>query len=368
MLLRRSFAAVASVLLLATAGACSSTTKGNVSTTCPDDGGCQPATVFATGILSAILVTSDAVFAGDVAANVYVAEKARSASRLLAKSADTTHEVASFVTTSRGLFWLTTERAASAGAAPTGALVWFPSDATEPVVIDAALSGPRGLAAVGDVVYVAVSGKIVELPAGEMHLRDVLSVSAYALRSHGESLYFHDGLSTISSWRLGDAAPQVLAEHVTVGSPFGLEPGARNDATAPFVVDDSGIYWLQQDATGGKVAHVALVGGTVETPIAIAKDYPKTLAIEDGYIYWTQADSSFLPENTTIHRASKSALTTTDVLLGSVVGDVTGLQATPEGLYVAASPSLTDFDAKTLGFKRYGGPLLIIPRAMLDAR
>lgn len=40
----------------------------------------------------------------------------------------------------------------------------------------------------------------------------------------------------------------------------------------------------------------------------------------------------------------------------------------PEGVYIAASPSLSDFDVTTLGFERYGGPLLVIPRAMLDAR
>ena len=94
----------------------------------------------------------------------------------------------------------------------------------------------------------------------------------------------------------------------------------------------------------------------------------KAISVDDGHVYWTQADSLFLPSKTTLHRATKDLLATSDVVLGTLVGDATSVQAMPEGLYIAASPSLSDLDVSTLGFKRYGGPLLIIPRAMLDAR
>ena len=355
------------MLLVAVAGGCSSTTKGDVSATCPDDGGCEPRPVFATGILSAILVTSDAVYAGDLGGNVYAADKPLRASRVLSAGTNDTRNVASFVRTSRGLYWFTSPNTTQQEPHPKSSLVWFPSDGTEAVVIDTQLERPRGIAAINDIVYLAVPGHVLALDAGARQLRSVLDVEAYGLRSDVLSLYFHDGLSKISSWRLGDAKPQVLVEDAVL---YAMPSASMTLAYEedPFVVDDSGLYWLELDLGRQGLAHAPLSGGPSERPITIAKDYPKAIALDDGHVYWTQADSLFATGRTTIHRAAKNALATSDVVLGTIVGDATGLQAMPEGLYIAASPSITDFDVNSLGFKRYGGPLLILPRAMLDAR
>lgn len=346
------------------ASGCSSTAKGDVSTTCPEDGGCQPRTVFATGVLSAVLVTPDSVYAGDMGGNVYAADKPLRASRVLSTGSATTRGVAAFERTSHGLYWFTSPSRTQQQPDPRSALVWFPADAAAPVVIDDQLARPRGMAVINDILYVAVPDHILQLRAGETKLENVLDVDAYALRSNALSLYFTDGLGTISSWRLGDAKAEV---RVTGGSFTELvSPSDLTYREPPFVVDDSGFYWLQTGFGPGALGHAPLAGGVAEKPLAIAKEYPKAIALDAGYVYWTQADSLFLPQKTTIHRAAKDALDK-DEVVASLVGDATGLQAMPEGLYIAASPSFTDFDATTLGFKRYGGPLVIVPRAMLDA-
>jgi len=247
--------------------------------------------------------------------------------------------------------------------------VWFPADGSAAEVVAGDLARPRGMAAIGDIVYLAQPDALLELPPGEKALRHVLPIAAYGLRSHGESLYFHDGLSKISSWRMGDAAPEVVVDGASLFSMPTAMSSSLTYAEDPFVVDDSGLYWLEGSLVGGgKLAHASLAGGAHETPITIASDVVKAISVDDGHLYWTQADSLFLPSKTTIHRAAKDALGTSDVVLGTLVGDATSVQAMAEGVYIAASPSLTDLDVTTLGFKRYGGPLLIIPRAMLDAR
>jgi hypothetical protein len=354
---------VASVVV--STSACSSTAKGDVSTTCPDDGGCQPQTVFATGVLSAVLVTSDSVYAGDIGGNVYAADKPLRASRVLSTGSSTTRGVAAFARTSHGLYWFTSPSRTQQDPHPKSALVWFPTEASAPVVIDDQLARPRGMAVINDILYLAVPGHVLQLRAGETKLESVLDVDAYALRSNALSLFFTDGLATISSWRLGDSKPEV---RVTGGSFTELaSPSDLTYREPPFVVDDSGFYWLQTGFVENALGHAPLAGGVAERPIVIAKEYAKAITLDDGHVYWTQADSLFLPQKTAIHRAAKSALDK-DEVVASFVGDATGLQAMPEGLYIAASPSFTDLDATTLGFKRYGGPLVIVPRAMLDAR
>jgi hypothetical protein len=361
-------ALLVSMLLVATAGACSSTTTGTVSTTCPEDGGCQPKPVFATGVLSTFLVTTDSIYAGDIAGDVFAADKPLRASRSLARGSDSERNVAAFVRTSRGLYWFTSPPRSQTTHEPKSSLFWFPADATEPVLIASELPRPIGMAAVGDVVYLAATDHLLALSPGDTALRPVLDVAAYGLRSHGESLYFHDGLSKISSWRMGDKQPEVLVRDAILDwMPSTQVSGRLTYAPDPLVVDDSGLYWFEsQGLGGGALAHAPLGGGPREAAITIAADVVNSLSVDDQFIYWSQA--AFIASTSTIHRAAKSALANSDVVLGSLVGDATSVQATPEGLYIAASPSLTDFDVSSLGFKRYGGPLLIIPRAMLDAR
>ena len=356
---------------MAAASACSSTAKGSdAPATCPDDGGCQPRPVFASGVLSTVLVTSDSVYAGDLGGNVYAADKPLRTSRVLSRGTDATRNVASFVRTSRGLYWFTSPPATEAVPKPKSALVWFPSDGESAVVIRDDLALPLGIAAIGDVVYLAEPDGLLELSPGETSLRSALAIAAYGLCGHGESLYFHDGLSKISSWRMGDAAPEVLVEGASLSS-MPSASYALEYAADPFVVDDSGLYWIEAAGFGGaKLGHAPLAGGShaPERPITVATDVVKAISLDDGHVYWTQADSLFLPSKTTLHRATKASLASSDVVLGTLVGDATSVQAMPEGLYIAASPSLTDLDVSTLGFTRYGGPLLIISRAMLDKR
>ncbi len=362
-------ALAASTLLLTLAAGCSSTTKGNLAATCPEDGGCEPRVVFATGVLSTILVTPDSVYAGDRAGNVFAADKPLRASRVISKGSDATRGVASFARTSLGLYWFTVPQPTEQVPQPKSSLVWFPSDATEPVVIDSQLARPLGMAAVGDVVYVAEPDHVFALSPGEKTLRPVLERAAYGLRSHGESLYFHDGFSTISAWRMGDAKPAALVDRASLVTMPSASPDRLTYEQDPFVVDDSGLHWFEGSGFGGgKLAHAPLTGGAPETFVTIASDVVKTISSDEHFVYWTQTDSPVLPTRTTVHRAAKDMLANSDVLLGTLVGDATSVQAMPEGLYIAASPSLTDLDVSTLGFKRYGGPLLIIPRAMLDAR
>lgn len=350
-------------LVVATSG-CSSTAKGDTSTACPEDGGCQPRTVFATGVLEAVLVTSDSVYAGDLGGNVYAADKPLRASRVLSTGSPSTRGVAAFARTSHGLYWFTSPSRSQQDPDPKSALVWYPTEASAPVVIDDQLGRPRGMAVINDILYLAVPGHVLQLRAGETALESVLDVDAYALRSNALSLYFTDGLSKISSWRIGDAKPEV---RVTGGSFTDLvHPSEITYREPPFVVDDSGFYWLQTAFGENALGHAPLAGGVAERPLAIAKEYAKAITLDDGYVYWTQGDSFFLPQKTTIHRAAKGTLDK-DEVVASLVGDATGVQAMPEGLYIAASPSFTDLDATTLGFKRYGGPLVIVPRAMLDA-
>jgi hypothetical protein len=365
MALRHAFRVVASLAFSSVvtlgAAACSSTSKGDVSATCPEDGGCTPRPVFTSGLLSTVLVTPDAVYAGDLSGAVWAADKPLREARMLAKSPSAPK---GFVRTSRGLYWFTAPNATEQDRSPKGSLTWVPSDGTATVVIDAALPRPRGIAAIGETVYVAVADGIVEVGGGETHVRRTLDVEAYALRSHGNALYWHDGLDTISTWRPGDAKPQAIVERADLTA---LTGGEISYEEPPFVVDDSGIYWPQQLVGGGELAHAPLAGGPVEKVLKLV-GFVRSIALDDDHVYWTEADSALAPDKPTkIQRSPKSALAS-PVTVASIVGDSRGMQAAPEGLYIEASPSVTDFDFEKRGFKSYGGPLLILPRAMLDAK
>jgi hypothetical protein len=363
MLVRRTAVVLASLVLAGSgfaASACSSTSKGDVSAECPDDGGCKPRPLFTSGFLTTVLVSPDALYAGDEGGRVYVADKPLREARVIAQG---TSAPRAFVRTSRGLYWFTSPNATEEDRSPKGSLVWFPTEGTEPVVIDAALPRPRGIAAIGETVYVAVTGGILEVGAGETHFRRALDVEAYALRSHGNTLYWHDGWKTISSWRPGDATPQAIVQDADVLTLTGGEISYREP---PFVVDDSGIYWPEQFFGAGALVHVPLAGGPLEK--TKLPGYVGAISLDEAHVYWTESDSAFVPTTPTkIQRSRKNALSS-PVTVGSFVGDAKGMQATPEGLYIQASASLNDFDFQKGGFQSYGGPLLILPRAMLDAK
>jgi hypothetical protein len=347
------------------ASGCSSTATGT-DDSCPG-GVCEPKPVFARGTMTAFVVTPDSVYAAiENTCSVYVAAKPVQESRVLATEAC---NVTSLAATKDGLFWTLVPLSTTGQPTPKkGTFAWLPAGATRPVIIDSTLDAPlASIAALGDHVYVTVTDGILRLNAAASRLDRVVTTtgpySPTALRGHDGSLYFHDGYDTIFAWRPGDEKARVLVEHAAVLDAM-ARPGAQDE---PFVVDASGIYWIQPGLLeGGSLAHAPLAGG-VATKLQELPGSLKTLAIDEGALYWTEADDPIIPKKTTIHRTPKSALGTSSVL-GALVGEVNSLQVAPEGLYLAAAPSLSDFDFDKLGFKRYGGPLLILPRELLDRK
>jgi hypothetical protein len=100
-------------------------------------------------------------------------------------------------------------------------------------------------------------------------------------------------------------------------------------------VDASGLYWLSQTpAGGGALNHAPLAGGKAEEVLAL-KGLPKAIALDDGAVYWSEADSPIIAKNTTISRSLESALGSFSVI-GSITGEVDALQSAPEGLYIAS--------------------------------
>lgn len=352
---------LAGVVAAITAAGCSSTAEGEVKCT---GGVCEPKPVFATGHLSSVLVTSSAVYAAErTVCGIYMATKPLKTANLLARDACS---VSGFALAGRTLFWTTTPLPKSDGGEPNGTLAFVAELGASSTIVDAALEHPRGIAVLGgDTVYVAVKDGIRTVAPGRSKLERVLDLafSPETLHAFGDALYFHDGLSTIYAWRPGDAKPTRLVENANVMALYESHL-YRSDA---FAVDASGIYWLSQTPSGaGALNHAPLAGGKAEEVLAL-KGFPKALALDDGAVYWSEADSFIVAKNTTINRSLKSALGTFSVI-GAIVGEVDALQSMPEGLYVAASPSLTDLDVSGLGFRRYGGPLLILPRGVLDSR
>jgi hypothetical protein len=344
--------------------ACSSTSQGNVD--CPN-GECTPTPVFATGMLSEVLVTPDAIYAAELGGcSIYAADKPLKSSRVLAQNACS---VSSLARTSQGLFWTTAPTSADGQIALPGTLAWFgDASSTGAATLATGIAGVGSIAVLDDTVYVSDATGIQVLAAdGKSLTRAVTSGDRpNALRAYAGTLYWHNGLQVIYSWRPGDAKPTTLVSDADL---------VENDDHVffhdePFAVDASGIYWLSQSITGGSLGHAALAGGSAQTLVK-STGYPKALALDDDAIYWTEADSFIAPTKTVIQRALKTPLGAaplaggTPTTVGSLIGDAHSLQMTPEGLYIAAAPSLSDLDVKTLGFTRYGGPLLMLPRSLL---
>lgn len=346
----------ASLPAFALAG-CSASAEGDVEC---NGGVCEPKPVFASGYLSTVLVTPYAVYAADRSScGVYGADKPLKSARLMVKNACS---VSGMARTDGALFWITTPMPTQKDMHPKGMLAVVSDDDPMPVVIDATLTQARGIAVLGgDTVYVAVADGIRRLAPGSKQLERVVDgVAPQTLRAFGGALYWH-GDRTISSWRPGDAKPTALVQNADVRARFEGKP-----AQDPFEVDASGIYWMSSDffGAGGTMLHAALSGGIAGTMLK-PKGYVTGIALDEGSVYWSEADRFLLPESTTIHRTPKSDLGTSTVIatLGS---EVDSLQMAAEGLYIAASPTLTDFDFEKGKFQRYGGPLLVLPRGVLD--
>jgi len=316
--------------------------------------------------MTAFAVTPETVYAAiRNTCSVYAADKPVQESRVVATEAC---DVSSLVVTKTGLFW-TLVPLGNAGEPPSKTtLAWLPTGATRPVILDATLDAPTAsLATLGDDVYINVADGILRVDTAlSRPIRVLTTEGSYgptALRGHDGTLYFHDGYETIFSWRPGESTAKTLVERAGVMN-MALGRGRRDEA---FAVDASGLYWIEfKTLDGGWLDHAALAGGKPEKLLELTGT-PRALATDDGAVYWTEADSPILPEKTTIRRTSKSALSTSSVI-ASLVGAVEGMQIAAEGLYLAASPSLSDFDFDKLGFKRYGGPLLILPRDLLDRK
>lgn len=357
------FSTVLSLVGLAVAiaaGGCSSKAAGDVAC---DGGVCEPKPVFANGFLSSVLVTPYAVYAAERSScGIYGADKPLKTSRMLVANACS---VSVMARTDGALFWTTAPMPTEAEKSPKGMLARVADDDPMPVVIDRALDQPRGVAVLGgDTVYVAVSDGIRRLAPGGTQLERAVDVAGpQTLRAFGGALYWHDGFQTIYAWRPGDAKPSKLVDGADVRERYVSKP-----SDDPFEVDASGIYWMSGDllGAGGTLRHAALAGGSPAT-ILEPTGYVTAIALEEGAVYWSEADSFILPKETKIHRTSKSALGTSTVI-GALTGEVDALEIAAEGLYIAASPSLSDFDFEKGTFERYGGPLLVLPRGVLDAR
>jgi len=365
-MLRSLQSAAAVALLCLVAGACSNeSVEGDVKCT---DGVCAPKAVFAQGKIEMILVTPATVYAANGShCGVYSAQKPiEETARVLATDAC---GVASLARTDWGIFWSTSTGKNIADKDTKGVLSWVADGQTTPTVVDATLSRPGGIAAIGDTVFVAVADGIRMLSRGSSQLeRAVDATNPQALRAFEGALYWHDGVGTIYSWRSGDAKPSMVVERATVFTSFGDVSRQH-----PFAVGPSGIYWIGDGLFGsGALSHVPLAGGKAET-IVEPKGFVKSIAVDDQAVYWAEGDGpgGLLNKKTTIHRLSTTGDTSTrtDVVVADLEAEVEALQSTPEGLYIASSRVIFPSDKdKASGLTAYGGPLLMLPRGVLDNR
>ena len=351
-------------LLCLVASACSSSSEGDVKCT---DGVCAPKAVFAKGIIKMILVTPETVYAADGShCGVYAAAKPiEENARVLATDAC---GVSSLARTDWGIYWSTLIRKDIADTNAKGVLAWVPDGASTPTVVDATLSKPGGIAAIGDTVFVAVGDGIRMLSRGATQLEPVIDATEpHALRSYGGALYWQDGFGDIYSWRTGEGKATKLVTGSPTDAIEGSPPSLNQDGR--FVVGASGIYWLSGEffGQGGDLLHVPLAGGKPEKLVDLGTEVMKSLTIDDGAVYWAAADSFLIPKKTTIHRFTlgSGATTATNKVVADFEAQAEALQSTPEGLYVAASQVL-QLDAKNVGLKSYAGPLLFLPRNVLD--
>ena len=357
--LHRVLALVALVASLAASG-CSSKAEGDVAC---DGGVCTPKPVFASGILSAVLVTPYAVYVAEKSTcSLFVADKPLRTARGIVKNAC---NVSALARTDGALFWTSVPYATEQEKNPKGMLAMVSDDGAEPLVIDPALEKPRGIAVLGgDTVYVAVTGGVRKVAPGSRQLEVVLDEPSppQALRAFDGALYWHDGFRNIFRWRPGEAKATTIVENADLRSPSTLT--FEREA---FEVDASGIYWMSSDffGAGSTMQHVLLSGGAAGTILKPA-GYIRSIGLDADHVYWSEADQYLLPKNTNISRMPKSDLGRATVV-GALTGAVDALQVATEGLYIAASPLLNDFDFEKLRFQRYGGPLLVLPRAVLDA-
>jgi hypothetical protein len=355
--MKRSTALAALTAMLL--GGCSSTVEGTgkpAEEPCTA-GVCKPNAIFGQGMVSAFLVTTDRVYAAfEDTCVIYAADKPVTEARIIATDAC---YVTSIVSTSGGLFWTKVDPSTK-----KATFSWLPTDATRPIDLMSDLATPHtSVLAFEDTVYVGVSDGIARLDEAAPKLTPVVSGMQYApiaLRSWGDAIYFSDGLATIYRWHPGDAKAQALVEGAAV-----LDPLAMSTSDETFAVDDSGFYWFEYTVSGeGALSHAPLAGGKPET-LFEAPGYPSGLAVDDGGVYWTEADDSLVPTRTTLHRTPKAALRTSSTV-AALSGAAKGLQTTTEGLYLAASPSLSDFDVDSMRFRRFAGPLLIVSRDRLE--
>ena len=344
-------------LLSLVASACtSSASEGEVRCT---DGVCEPKSVFVSGSIKMILVTPDTVYAADGSrCGVYAAAKPiEAAAIVLARDAC---GVSSLARTDWGIFWSTRTQKDIADRDTKGVLAWVPDGQSAPIVLDPALSKPGGIAAIGDTVFVAVADGIRMLGRNSTALEPVIEATEpHALRSFGGAIYWQEGLGGIYSWRTGDAKATKLTQTSAADAVASPTDDVR------FVVGTSGVYWHSGEffGQGGELLHVPLVGGKPEKLADLGTGVMKSLALDDGAVYWAVADSFLFPKNTTIHRMATSG--GTDKVVVDLGAQVEALQITPEGLYIAASQVL-QLDKDKVGMKAYGGPLLMLPRTVLD--
>jgi hypothetical protein len=333
--------------------ACSSSSHGDVSCT---NGVCDAQPVFVTGFLRTTLVTDDAVYAaGELGCAIYAADKPPQHVRLLTKEAC---DVTSFARTSSGLFWTTSPPPTDKDPMPKGVVGFFGEGASEPTVLST-VEGLGSLATLGDSVYVGAEDGILQVaPGPSTHVLSLFE-TPHALKAHAGALYWNDAMSGIFTWRLGDKEPTRIVTDPDLAPLFELSIITER----AMAVDDSGIYWLRRTATGAELAHAPLAGGMPEKLVGITGE-PRALALDEDAVYWVEADEPLLPKNSTIKRLAKGARhTATTVAI--LPGDSRELQSTPEGLYIAASPSITDFDVQKSRFTRFSGPLLFLPRGVL---
>ena len=355
----RSLAVAGLVVSLAVSG-CSSKAEGDVAC---DGEVCTPKPAFASGLLGAVLVTPYSVYVAERSTcSLYVADKPLRTARGIVKNAC---NVAVLARTDGALFWTSVPYATEQEKTPKGMLAMVSDDDPNPVVIDETLDNPRGLAVLGGhTVYLAVAGGIRKVAPGSKRLESVLDVPfpPQALRAFDGALYWHDGFRSIVRWRPGEEKATTIVENAELRSPPVL-----TYTRDPFEVDASGIYWMTGDffGGGGAMQHVLLSGGIAGTVLK-PTGYIRSISLDADHVYWSEADQVLLPKNTNLNRMPKADLGRATVI-GALADDVTALQVAADGLYIAASPNVTDFDFEKLRFQRYGGPLLVLPRAVLDS-
>jgi Stigma-specific protein, Stig1 len=108
--------------------------------------------------------------------------------------------------------------------------------------------------------------------------------SLAAMTPYGKALYILYG-SDFGHWNLGTVA---LPNGIGTGTPTLL--ASAGELALGLAVDDSGVYWTQQDGTNGSIRHCSLDGCAGGAEIIALTSAPQGIATDATAVYWASTD------------------------------------------------------------------------------